>query len=98
MQVKRISMPDYELHHYDKEALQASGFYSFFLLLKDFKHFYFYLFLKNSDAFGSDIRVSRRRTGAGAEISQWSTGCGCGPEEPHWTDRISSAQWGPRRR
>jgi len=27
MQVKRISMPDYELHHYDKEALQASGYY-----------------------------------------------------------------------
>lgn len=25
MQVKRISMPDYELHHYDKEALQASA-------------------------------------------------------------------------
>lgn len=25
MQVKRISMADYEAHHYDKEALQMAG-------------------------------------------------------------------------
>lgn len=44
MQVKRISMPDYELHHYDKEALQASGFYFlFFFIFKDFFKYFYYL-------------------------------------------------------
>lgn len=31
MQVKRITMADYEVHHYDKETLQASGGSSFYI-------------------------------------------------------------------
>lgn len=38
MQVKRISMADYEANHYDKENLQASGaFQTVFFLNLHFK-------------------------------------------------------------
>lgn len=33
MQVKRISMADYEAYHYDKETLQTSGISTFYFTL-----------------------------------------------------------------